>query len=59
MLVELCAGNHVTSDDGIFKDFTTTPESLEWIDFGLPHIGVQIRLQHLHVYQEHPNIQNH
>jgi ATP-dependent DNA helicase PIF1 len=34
MLVELCAGNHVTHDglvngaDGIFKRFTTTPESL-------------------------------
>jgi hypothetical protein len=47
MLVELCTENHVTNDslvngaNGLFKDFSTTPESLIWIDFGLPHIGVK------------------
>jgi hypothetical protein len=52
MLVELCAGNHVTHDglvngaDGIFKDLTSTLESLVWIDFGSPCIGVEIRLKY-------------
>jgi hypothetical protein len=64
MLVELCAGNHVTHDglvngaDGIFKDLTSTPESLVWIDFGSPRIGVETRLKYRHVYQRHPNIQS-
>jgi hypothetical protein len=64
MLVELCAGNHVTHDglvngaDGIFKDLTSTLESLVWIDFGSPCIGVEIRLKYWHVYQQHPNIQS-
>jgi hypothetical protein len=65
MLVELCAGNHVTHDglvngtDGIFKRFTTTPESLVWIDFGLPHIDVETRLKFLNAYQLHPDIKSH
>ena len=65
MLVELCAGNHATHDglvngaDGIFKDFTTTPERLVWIDFGTPSIGVETRLKHINVYQHHSHIQNH
>jgi ATP-dependent exoDNAse (exonuclease V) alpha subunit len=64
MLVELCAGNHITHDglvngaDGIFKDLTSTPESLVWIDFGSPRIGVETRLKYRHVYQRHPNIQS-
>jgi hypothetical protein len=65
MLVELCAGNHVTHDglvngaDGIFKRFTTTPESLVWIDFGSPHIGVETRLKFLSAYQLRPDIKSH
>jgi hypothetical protein len=41
------------------KTLPLLPRALIWIDFNLPHIGVQTKLKHLHVYQQHPNIQNH
>jgi hypothetical protein len=65
MLVELCTGNHITNEglvngaNGIFKKLTTTPKSLVWIDFGSPHIGIEIKLKILNVYQLHPNIKSH